>query len=389
MHAGKQAGLSQDIGEQDFDRLVMKVSNTLRALRWDIPDDFLEKTHYLRVVKELDWTASPGYPYFHDAPNNGSFFGVVAGVPDEDRVDLIWAMVQKRLDEDVADPIRLFIKPEPHKEEKLKAGRYRLIYSIGIIDQIIDHMLFDVFNTKVLENHIRTPLKVGWAPVKGGWKVVPHGLKIATDNSSHDQSRRLWQCEATLAVRAQLCRNLSQRWLDLATKRFRHLYVSPLLVTSGGLILRQRNPGRQKSGTVLTLVDNSLDMLVIHTLVSTTLGVKMPELWCIGDDVLMREPENLDAYVAELRKHSIVKFVDRKREFAGYEFDGTRVEPIYPAKHAFNLLHVADKNVPETFASYALNYHRSSRKAEMRARLEELCEIPSEKILDLIWNGVE
>jgi len=308
VHATKQRGLSTGYENlPDFNRVVGRVVDKLRPLRWRIPEDFLTYEHFYRVVMRLEWNSSPGYPYYLDAASKGQYLGVKNGIPDKGKVDALWGFVQQRLANRDSDPIRVFVKPEAHTKEKLDAGRYRLIYSVSLVDHLIDDMLFGDFNDKVVENYVYTPIKVGWSPLKGGWKQVP-SYKVATDNSSHDQSRRLWQCDATLAVRTQLCENMTPLWKELATWRFEKLYVDVVIVTSGGSMFRQRNPGRQKSGSVLTLVDNSLDMLIVHASVADELGVPIPDLWAMGDDVLMDE-EPSPAYQRCLRKHSIVKHI--------------------------------------------------------------------------------
>jgi len=390
VHCKKRKGLSVDLGSKaEFDKVVNVCVQKMLPAKWALPEDFLSYAHFQRCVARLEWNSSPGYPYFAHAPNNGQFFGVKEGKPNPDRMADVWSLVQARLVARDADPIRVFVKAEAHTAAKIAAGRYRIISSVSVVDQLIDHMLFDSFNDTIVANNVYIPVKVGWAPYKGGWKTVPP-LKVATDNSSHDQSVRLWQCEAALAIREGLCVNLTDQWRDLAAWRYNMLYQSPVMVTSGGLIFRQRNPGIQKSGAVNTLVDNSLVMLAIHAAVSIKLDVPLPHLWLMGDDVLMGRPigVTLEDYVSELRKHSIVKHVLPEREFAGFKFDGMTVEPIYGEKHCYRLLHMDPADEVDVLASYALLYHRVDYADDFRAMLAST-DLPSRTTCDFIWDGEE
>lgn len=333
--------------------------------KWSVPKDFLDKSHYERVVRtKLDWTSSPGFPYMRKNPTNSVLFKVKDGEPDQVRIDEIWSIVNRRLEERDCDPIRLFVKPEPHKMSKLENHRYRLISSVSVVDQIIDHMLFDAQNDTMIANWPYLPTWPGWAPVVGGWKALIQQIWMATDKSGWDWSARAWVLELVLRLRARLGGN--DRWAAIAAWRYQALFLNPTFVTSGGLLFRQRRRGVQKSGCVNTIADNSMAQVLLHIRVCLKLGLPVTKLLAMGDDVLQEPVANEKEYLRLLGEFCHVKQAAHVNEFAGCRFLGKRVEPMYKGKHAFNILHVDEEIIPQLADSYTLQYHRSSYRDWMR-----------------------
>lgn len=374
-----------------------RASNVFAEVQWEIPQDFLSHAHFLRVVSGLDMSSSPGYPYMRSSPTNSVLFGVdLDGNLDQAKTDVIWRVVELRIRERLeADPIRLFVKSEPHKLKKLEDGRYRLISSVSVVDQIIDHMLFDSMNELFVENWTRTPVKVGWAPTGSGWKAFPRSPRLALDKSSWDWTVRLWLCELVLALRVKLCLtrgDLFNKWLTLAIYRYEQLYKNPLFVTSGGFLLRQRESGVQKSGCVNTLADNSLQQWLLDCRVRLEHSLPFDEesMWIMGDDT-SQEPVGDERYFDWLSEFCIVKEKHIAPEFCGFRFlHNGRIEPLYKGKHAYNLLHLNPKVAADVARSYTLLYHRSVHRDWMRALFAEMgLEIPPLWHNDAIFDGLE
>lgn len=370
---------------------MMKMKEIWEDAKWELPEDFMQKTHYLRVLKKIDWTSSPGYPYMRRAPTNGDLFRCKEGIPDPAKVDEMWEMVQSQIRERVSDPIRLFVKAEPHKIKKIEQGRYRLISSVSVIDQIIDHMLFSEMNEKLIENWMTVPSKIGWSPVWGGWRAIPKETWRASDKSSWDWTVHLWLVEMVLELRAALCQTqgkLFEQWFELALWRYKELYVSPLFVTSGGIVLRQVNPGIMKSGCVNTISDNSVMQSLIHVRVCLEMGIPPRKMYCMGDDTLEEDGPNASEYLEKLGQYSILKESALVNEFAGFRFMGKRIEPLYKGKHAFTLLHVDPSVLPELTSSYLLLYHRSVYRDIMEDLFCQMGQkLTPRSVRDLIYDG--
>lgn len=359
-----------------------------RAAQWRIPDDFLQRTHFERVVKALDWTSSPGYPWLLQHTTNAAMFQVRDGVPSRGALDAVWQVVVQRLRERSVDPIRLFVKPEPHKKKKLETNAFRLISSVSVIDQIIDGMLFGEMNEAITASYLEVPGKVGWSPYVGGWKIMPISGNVSLDKSAWDWSVNAWIVQEVLELRKDLCVNLNAEWEDLAEWRYKELYLDPVFVTSGGLLLRQKQPGVIKSGCFNTIVDNSIAQDLLHVRVCVENGFPIGDLMSMGDDTTQRDFPDREVYEEKLSEYCHLKSSVKATEFAGHRFVRGAVEPLYKGKHAYNIIHINPKNGEEMAASYALLYHRSVHRDYIRGVLTRMgFGLPSLRTLDVIYDG--
>lgn len=389
-HAKLRDGLSEN-GPDYITRL--KTMNILEKMyansRWEIPEDFLGRSHFDRTIMEsIQWQSSPGYPYLLRGNTNEKFFGPVGSEKFQQVCNELWSIVQFRLRGGEPDYIRLFIKSEPLKLKKLENFKYRLISSVSIVDQIIDSMLFLPMNSKLIENCMDVPNKAGWSPYCGGWRAIPVEKWTAIDKSAWDWSVRIWLLEMELDLRVRLCLNINDEWKQLAYRRYKEMFVNPTYINSGGFVFRQRNPGVMKSGCVNTISTNSNMQTILHVITCVKLGRDVPALYTMGDDTLQAGLCDKQ-YLEELQLHCIVKHAIQGNEFAGFRFCRT-VEPLYKGKHAYQLLHIEPKFMAETIESYVLLYHRSV----MRNWFEKLANdlkvpIMTREMRDLIWDALE
>lgn len=392
VHSTIGDGLETDIDKNEYWKIVNYTTSQFAMAEWYIPEDFLEYTHFERVINDLDWNSSPGYPYLLQWSTNRQMFQVEDGKPSLPAKQMVWDLVMNRIQSEECDPVRLFIKPEAHKQEKLDNYRYRLISSVSVIDQIIDHMVFGMMNKQMIENYMYIPSKVGWSPYAGGWKIVPAGRMVATDKSAWDWTVKEWLVKAELQVRAALCRNIGNNtyelWQAMAARRYKQLYIKNLFITSSGDLLRQKQYGVVKSGCVNTIATNSIMQVLIHARACININEEPRMLWAMGDDTLQYPQRNMDKYCKALSLYCRLKEYHQVTEFAGNRFEvGGRVEPLYKAKHMFNLLHVDPEVAPDLCFSYALLYHRSKFRGTMIRILSELGLISPDEYLDLVFDG--
>lgn len=389
-HTKMKEGLLTEI---DIETKLLAIGRTIAdfsAAEYKLPEDFLEYTHFERVLSQLDMASSPGYPYLLQYATNGDMLGCKQGVIDESRKAMVWRLVTDRIIEKTTDPIRLFVKPEPHKVTKIKSHRYRLISSVSLIDQIIDHMLFGSMNQKMIDNYIDLPSKVGWSPYVGGWKIVPAGRMFATDKSAWDWTVQGWLVEAEFSVRCGLMRRdiNYEYWRDLASWRYSVLYRDALFVTSNGLLLRQKWPGVVKSGCVNTIATNSIMQVILHHVVCSNMGEHPRPIWSMGDDTLQYPQEDMEKYCQYLGQYCKLKEYQQVTEFAGNRFSpGGKVDPLYFGKHCYNLLHVDPEVAHQLGFSYMLLYHRSSRRWIIERILSEITVVPPVEFLDMVFDG--
>lgn len=377
---------------EDIMAILLKMYKTCS---WEIPSDFLSYEHFKRVVKTLDASSSPGYPYLRQYANNGQMFGLKEGEINEEKAQFWYEVVKDKIAREEADPIRLFIKPEPHKDKKIQSETYRLISSVSVLDQIIDHMLFDEMNDIITDNWDNVPSKVGWSSVGGGYRYIPRQSWMALDKSKWDWSARLWLFEMDLDFRARLCKTkgeLFDRWVKLSTIRYLLLFKKPTFISSSGIIFRQLIEGVMKSGCVNTFTSNSVMQVILHIRVCLELGIPVTSIYALGDDTLQEIiSQLLDEYLDLLGQFCVVKFTKIVNEFGGSRFntDGS-VEPLYKGKHAFNLLHMNPKYEQEIADSYSIIYHRSRDRNFVRGLFEEMqIELPTVHEVERIWEGEE
>lgn len=115
--------------------------------------------------------ASPGCPWSSLAKTNGEILDgyrdviveavlyrlrTMCSTPYTDSADPEF-LVRKGL----CDPIKLFVKNEPHTQEKLDTGRVRLICSVSLVDQIIERLLFSPQNKVEIAHWDECPSKPG------------------------------------------------------------------------------------------------------------------------------------------------------------------------------------------------------------------------------------
>lgn len=393
-HAQLRDGLRDDMPIRSLRTRMMETAlEVYQPACWSIPDDFLTRAHFLRVVENLDWTSSPGYPWLRMATNNRQFFKYVDGVgPDPYRLEYVWNVVQQYISEAKADPIRLFIKQEPTKVTKLAKDKARLISSVSVIDQIIDHMLFDPANQALVEACLDVPSKVGWSQYMGGWKIMPSETWLAADKSAWDWTVMPWILELILELRTRLCETkgeLLNRWTALATQRYRLLFQDCVFVNSSGLLFKQNYAGVMKSGCVNTIADNSMAQYLLHLRVCFELGIDVGAFYCMGDDTLQTmDRSNVSEYCNLLAQFCVLKESHFSNEFAGSRFYGRRIEPLYRGKHAWKLLHVNDEYLQELAFSYQLLYHRSRYAGFIELFFSHLGANPVDKdFLDVVYDG--
>lgn len=390
-HAPLRENYVENMLDSAKEVILRKVLPRFEAARWNLPVDFLKYSHFRRIVENVEMSSSPGYPYLLNQTNNAGFFHCVNGEFDEERLRFIWDLVQEQINHRRSDPIRLFIKPEPHSEKKISNGRYRLISSVSIIDQIIDAMLFGDMNQKMIDNWPLLPTRVGWSPYYGGWKNLPYSTnQMAIDKSGWDWTVQPWLIEVVLDMRKRLCRNSTQQWEELATWRYCELFRQPTFITSGGLLLRQLKPGVMKSGCYNTLIDNSIMQTVLHAQVCTEMGIPMGFQITMGDDTLQDQLEGpvLQRYLDIMGQYCNVKICESRMDFCGFNFNiNGRVEPLYKGKHAYKMLHMDNDIVQSMADSYTLMYHRSRWSGLIDSFFRRLgCEVQSRKYRDAIYG---
>lgn len=184
----------------------------------------------------------------------------------------------------LCDPIRLFVKQEPHDIGKIRDKRYRLIASLSVVDQIVERILSGVQNRQEISQWESCPSKPGIGftdeMTRSIWmQVIPH-VKTAmqTDIQGWDWSVQQWELDADAEMRIRLAgAATSSRFAIALRNRVKCLGLSVFSLSDGTLI-EQCTSGIQKSGSYNTSSSNSRMRVLAARLAGSN--------WCVamGDD---------------------------------------------------------------------------------------------------------
>lgn len=315
-------------------------------------------------MSEIDWDSTPGCCCLSTlGTTNRQIFGWNGFTTDPSRVEYVRNVVHGRFTsllngEEVADPLNMFVKPEPVKEAKERSGAYRLISGVSLVDSLVDRILFGWLLRVSLQQVCETPSMVGWSPIRGGWRYISRifGSKpvICLDKSAWDWTVQPWMIRDFETFLLNLPVNAPAWWKQMVRRRMYLLYRAAVFRFKDGTEIEQGEWGIQKSGSLLTIILNTVMQVMIHERVRPNSGDRVLAL---GDDTVQDVPENLEQYVSDVEalgpklKECVVQ---NWVEFAGFAYFGMTCVPAYWNKHMFNLMYA--QNVEETLRSYQILY---------------------------------
>lgn len=262
-------------------------------------------THFL--MEDVNVKASPGIPL--------AIMGKTNGLILKDHRSLVINLVKARLwklsnfecshlsaEEKVkqgfCDPIRLFVKDEPHPLAKLVDGRLRLIMSVSLVDQLVERVLHSRLNKKEIESWRDIPSKAGSSmSMDEDVAEIRRWLKsraqpASSDISGFDWSVKQWQLLFDAQFRTALSLDCSPEWRHAVYQRALCLSHS-VFSLSDGTMIAQQTPGIQKSGSYNTTSTNS------HIRVALAYLAGSEQAIALGDDSVEDYVDGAEArYVA-------------------------------------------------------------------------------------------
>lgn len=165
----------------------------------------------------------------------------------------------------LCDPIKAFIKDEPHARRKVLSGKFRIISGVSVLDQVIDRVLFACQNKLEIMLWDEIPSKPGIGLNDEGLRkmatwfssvLAKGGKLVSTDVSGWDWSVKAWLLYADYLCRVKLCNGEGSVWAYLA--RARVLCISrKMFVFPDSTLSSQRIDGIQASGSYNTSSTNS------------------------------------------------------------------------------------------------------------------------------------
>jgi len=209
---------------------------------------------------------------------------------------------------DYCDPIRVFVKNELHSEAKAKVGRWRLIMSISLIDQLVERVLHGPLNQWEIRNYAKLPFMPGMGhgitenyeavfdrvfacaqPTSApGWReedAYPLVQVLGNDLIQSDVSHFDWCVSDQFLYLDVLYRvgmvekanpdriDVLLNWHRVAIARARCLALSELVLRDGTSI-SQTHAGMQKSGSYNTSSTNSHIRVMLRMVAIGALNVE-------------------------------------------------------------------------------------------------------------------
>jgi hypothetical protein len=306
----------------------------------------------LVALEGLKPSASPGYPYMKHAASNKDA-RVVFG--DEMLVSLALERLERLVSvpvdelktwgarryvsEFLRDPCRVFGKNEVHSVEKVATGRLRLIYSVSIVDQLVERILNSPLGQEEIKRWESLPCCPGMGLQDDGLRSVEAKIKqmpnpAGTDVSGWDFGVKQWMMDDEASVRSIQC-----GWDGPSDSSYWHLIAivagCTLVVLSNGRVYEQDDEQRgvMDSGRYITSSGNSKTRCIVkaHAFPETS-GVM-----AMGDDCVEDLPAGTSAAEVVRRYATIgirIKEVEIFRdlghvEFCSYRFNlASGVEPV-------------------------------------------------------------
>lgn len=340
--------------EADFDRVLERFREAFP--RGKFPPGFhnnkLSVTGELVIsyMEEINRASSPGLPWARLGSTKGKILDNHRGLIVEavlDRLQVLSGPSLKtksptELVSDFAvDPVRLFIKNEPHLLSKLEENRYRLVSNCSIVDELVTRILFSNQVNAEIDNWITCPAKPGAGLILEEqqlalWhSVFPWITKaVSTDVSGWDWGVFEWMLLLNLRIHLSMLRVDENHIYSRICYNWLWSYMSTLFVTSDGKMFITPIRGIVKTGSFVTASHNSR----MRAQVGYLIGVK--NIITMGDDATEEEVEGLMNLYQNLglKVKEVVKFDGRSFSFCSHMFRGGKAVPENHVKMFFNLL---------------------------------------------------
>lgn len=245
------------------------------------------------------------------------------------------------------DPIRVFVKQEPHKQDKIKTGRFRIISVVSMVDELVERVIANLQNETEILLWDMIPSKPGMGvSLDTQTSLLYESLSpllteaAEADITAWDWSIDGWMIDMDARARLFLAGHISDPYsfepdgvTNLYLNRF-DCFSHAVFSLSDGTLFAQQKKGLIKSGSYCTSSSNSR----IRVMLSRLIGAK----WCIamGDDSIEQYIEGAAEKYAQLGLN--IKFYKRTSkesfEFCSMQFEEDKAIPLNWTKTLFRLL---------------------------------------------------
>lgn len=251
---------------------------------------------------------------------------------------------KERIDANLCDPVRLFVKNEPHKKSKLDEGRVRLISSVSTPDKTIEWVLYKHLCELEINNWKDIPSKPGIGFTEESNEavyddIINSGLDMASsDVRGWDMGVKQYEIEDNAERIILLCDNPSEDWQHLVRAKA-ILESESIYQFSDGVLVEPTFPGLVNSGKLMTSCGNSWMRVRKADLVGSRKTI------AAGDDCI--ESYVPDAVAKYLALGIVIKQYEPIKdefEFCSRVYKNGSSYAVNRTKMLMNLLHTKPKN---------------------------------------------
>lgn len=344
-----------EVIEDSLDKLL----KTFAVAKVKISDNFLDYQSYIKVLENINWKATPGYPLCRTYNTIGDLYKW-DGISYDPRIaKQVYEQLMHWIAKPMVYPFRVFIKVEPLAPAKAEVGRWRLIFGAPLYLQLLDHLLNDAINASIMEHRYNLPAQIGWNPFWGNseWAVRKFTNPYSLDKSLFDWTVSGWLIDAVRQFRHEIV-VAPKEWHTLLDFSYDYSFNRAQFMLSDGQVYEQKTRGLMKSGLVNTLADNTLMQCFLQEIAYSHCNCEARPYIAIGDDVLMEAP--CEHFESNLKQYCKLKYMEPSYNFAGFNLKIK--EPEYWSKHINKLIFQEEKHLAETLETYTMLYCFSKDK---------------------------
>jgi hypothetical protein len=298
--------------------------------------------HVFSCIKDVKLDKDPGNPWSQLGNDKGQILRDTMSTFFELLISRIYVLLDPELPNDpedllkeyYTDPILVTLKGEPHKEEKVKSGRLRIISIIGTLNGLLERILFSYFNKACLEMNSILHWKPGMGLHDEGMERIFEFVSqmkqpiCSTDVSAWDWSVPEWLRISSMNTRLKIHGASQEGIYRRLVKNYYHAMNRGVFITPGGIMYKQLLPGIMKSGTYNTSSDNSIDRGNLKRMANPTKIVtikdRIYDFANMGDDLIEGYVPGLQQVYSDLGfTVKGVEVMGSKFSFCSTTFDGS------------------------------------------------------------------
>lgn len=332
-------------------------------------------------IERLPKDSKPGIPYVHLGTDNKDILvnhrefiidTTIERLRLMSEVDCSDWTPQQFIAYGLADPVRMFVKDEPHSAKKLTSKRWRLIMAISAVDQLLERILSDAQNKSEIAQWQTIPSAPGISlsndkelrALYDRIKKLP-GTIAEADVTGWDWSVKEWELLLEGELRADLCS--ATPWLRRIFRNRELAVAKAVYLLPDGRLVDKLDAGVQCSGRYNTSSGNSRLRVALAFFAGAEWAFAM------GDDCLEQyQPGAIEIY--EKLGHPLKMYNERTEEFefCSQLFTPTEVHPADGTKTLYNLLEqkVITRELEDQFKMEMRHHPRLGEFMESVARVQ-------------------